>query len=417
MSLQDAGSRRPEIPALTSLRFPAALWVVLFHVHEIGLWKGGIAPYQATIGLGYLGVSFFFVLSGFILVYVYSGRKIPKSRFWQSRFARIYPAYLFSLLVTLPGLLYALPFIRQMHGSVPLVVASFPLLLEAWFPKVLFFWNPVAWSLSVEAFFYLLFPFLLQPVQRLRARGVWTTMALAWAAMLALTSAYVLLRPDGVAHTSSQDNLLVWLAVVKFNPLVRLPEFLLGMAAGALFLRSRDVAGRDESPGGASSDRLTLRPAAVIWAGVAAVVVAILLQRWIPYPVMHTGLLAPAFAAIIFGFAAGTPFAATAEGARAAPGGLVQRLLASRVLLLLGEASYSLYLLHAMPIVILAFVLHLNTSPHAGLITIAFLIGIVLLAIGVFFAIENPLRRLLRPRRRIPAAPSSGTPATVTAAR
>ncbi len=80
---------RPEIPALTSLRFFAALWVVLFHIREFGLWRGGITPYRAVVQLGYLGVSFFFVLSGFILVYVYAGREVPKRLFWQARFARV----------------------------------------------------------------------------------------------------------------------------------------------------------------------------------------------------------------------------------------------------------------------------------------------------------------------------------------
>src|SRR5579875_2310310 len=106
---------RTEIPALTSLRFFAALWVVLFHIRELGLWPGGPLPYRALVRVGYLGVSFFFVLSGFILVYVYAGRHIPKGRFWQARFARVYPAYLFSLLIFLPFAMGILPIMRQFH--------------------------------------------------------------------------------------------------------------------------------------------------------------------------------------------------------------------------------------------------------------------------------------------------------------
>ncbi len=371
--------RRPEIPALTSLRYFAALWVVLFHVREIGLWQGGVAAYRATIALGYLGVSFFFVLSGFILVYVYGGREIAKGRFWQARFARIYPAYVFSLLITLPGLLYAWPLMRKQHLA-GLVLTSYPLLLEAWFPKILLFWNPVAWSLSVEVFFYLLFPTLMRWYERLSARGLWLAVGGSWAASLLLTGGYVLLRPDGVAHTTTMDNQLFWLGVVKLNPLVRLPEFLLGMGTGMLFLRM--------------PARVRSWPIA---AGFAGLVLAIMLQRYLAYPMMHSGLFAPLFALLIFGFATQPSWAG---------------VLGKKPLLLLGEASYSLYLLHTMPIVIMAFILHLGTSPHIVALVVSFVAGISLLSIGVFFVIESPMRRLLRPHRRVRA----GEPAAASLA-
>ncbi len=85
---------RPRLPALTSVRFLAAFHVALFHMNEIGVitrprWL------KVFAGIGYVGVSFFFVLSGFILVYTYAGRSIVLRDFWQTRVARIYPAYLY----------------------------------------------------------------------------------------------------------------------------------------------------------------------------------------------------------------------------------------------------------------------------------------------------------------------------------
>ena len=374
MSFLVQGSRRPEIPALTSLRFFAALWVVLFHIREIGLWKGGPAPYRAVAQVGYLGVSFFFVLSGFILVYVYGGREIAKARFWQARFARIYPAYLFSLIITLPGLLHFLPLMRTLHLTA-LVLTSYPLLLEAWFPRILLFWNPVAWSLSVEMVFYLVFPFAMRRLEKLNDNGLRTWITASWLTSLALTGSYVLLRPDGVAHPTTLNNELFWLGVVKLNPLVRLPEFLLGMGVGAAFLRA--------------PARVRSWP---IMAAVVSLLICIAAQGVIPYPIMHSGLVAPAFALLIFGFATQPAWS---------------RFLAARPLLLLGEASYSLYLLHAMPIVILAYVLNLAGSPHIVAIVVAYLVAICLVSIAVFLLIENPLRRLLRPRRRVRAGTES----------
>ena len=92
---------RPRLPAVTSLRFFAALHVALFHMNEMGAITG---PHwlKTFAGIGYVGVSFFFVLSGFILVYTYAGRNIVLGEFYQTRFARIYPAYLFSLVLTFP---------------------------------------------------------------------------------------------------------------------------------------------------------------------------------------------------------------------------------------------------------------------------------------------------------------------------
>jgi peptidoglycan/LPS O-acetylase OafA/YrhL len=364
-SMVPSATYRPEIPALTSLRFFAALWVVLFHVHEIGPWHGGIAPYRAVIQLGYLGVSFFFVLSGFILVYVYSGREVPKRRFWQARFARVYPAYLFSLLVTAPSMRAMLPMLQAMHGSPAIAISSFPLLLEAWFPRDLFFWNVVAWSLSVEAFFYLVFPFALRVLERTNMRWLRLWLIVCWTTSLGITFSYMALKPDGVGWPTSQDLTLFWLNVVKFDPLVRLPEFLLGMGVGALFLRGRP--GPKNWP---------------IAAGVILVVLAIVFQQKIPYPVMHSGLLPPAFALLIYGLASQTTSF---------------RFLRSRLLILLGEASYSLYLLHAFPLTIMTFGLHLDRSPHVLIFVGVYLVAIVLVSIGVYVGIENPLRKRLRP--------------------
>ena len=89
---------RKHIPALTSLRFLAALWVFVFHLQ---LWHGdfGISPIDKFIHAGPVGMAFFFVLSGFILAQAAAGTD-PLTDFRGyavRRFARIYPIYLFIL--------------------------------------------------------------------------------------------------------------------------------------------------------------------------------------------------------------------------------------------------------------------------------------------------------------------------------
>ena len=124
-----------------------------------------------------MGVSFFFVLSGFILVYTYAGREIDKRDFYQARFARIYPAYLFS-----PAALVAVFLLRRIENARPVLrIRGAPLrpgdrslvllLLQAWLPAAALSWNAVAWSLSVEAFFYAIFPSALAEIQQAVAQG------------------------------------------------------------------------------------------------------------------------------------------------------------------------------------------------------------------------------------------------------
>ena len=370
--MSNSASRRPAIQTLTSLRFFAAFWVVLFHVHGIGLNTGGSVAYLDFALLGYLGVSFFFVLSGFILVYVYAGRSVTKGEFWQARFARIYPVYLFSLLVSLGTLMHFWPVTQQRHLGAFVLIAH-PLLIEAWFPQLLLTWNPVAWTLSAEAFFYLLFPFILPRLEKLEWPRLRVCLVCFWLTTLIFTGAYVLLHPDGVMHTTAADNQLFWLGVIKLNPIVRLPEFLLGMGVGVAFLRSRERA--QNWP---------------ILVGALLVLAAILFQRYIPFPMMHSGLLAPAFALLIFGFATQPAWS---------------RPLAAKPLVLLGEASYSLYLLHGF-FIVTALVMF-GRSPHLTLVTVATVLVSILVAIAVYFLLERPFRRLLHPRYTTPMVTTS----------
>ena len=90
----DLEAPRPRKPALTSLRFFAALHVFCFHLVAFRIVTKRSLFYDVA-SIGYVGVGLFFVLSGFILVYTYAGREVTVRQFWRARFARIYPAYAF----------------------------------------------------------------------------------------------------------------------------------------------------------------------------------------------------------------------------------------------------------------------------------------------------------------------------------
>jgi peptidoglycan/LPS O-acetylase OafA/YrhL len=371
----DLPEKRPRLPALTSLRFFAAFHVVMFHLYSMHILEGA-GLYRRLASIGYVGVGLFFVLSGFILVYTYAGREWTKGSFWRARFARIYPAYLFSLVLTAPSFFYVCIKLKDMDipffawFKTHLVISSTlpPLLLQAWVPGTALAWNPPAWSLSVEAFFYAVFPLLVGWLLYSRRNTLaWIAIA-SWMVSLAMSSGYWLLRPDGVAHTDDQFLNLFWLNALKFNPLARLPEFVVGMCLGFLFLRN-------------AVDRKWATP--LLLGGLAAFLAVTTVSPRIPYPILHDSALTPAFAAIIFGLALRPEWISFLE---------------IRPLVLLGDASYTLYLLHS-------FILSVYFSPFGQLrhmsvggIAIGMLIPIVV-SLLVYRWIETPARRWLRPKQ------------------
>ena len=381
----DLEAARPRLPALTSLRFFAAFHVVIFHLQAMKIVQGP-GWYEKLASVGYVGVSFFFVLSGFILVYTYAGRTLSLKDFWRARFARIYPAYAFSLLFTAPWFFIAvlkfdIPFFAWPKAHLKLAAGLVVTLLQAWVPPAALTWNPVAWSLSVEAFFYLLFPFLLLLLIRRSQPQLLLIAAAAWLASLTFSTTYVVLNPDHLTVVNADVLNAFWLNALKFHPLARLPEFLLGMACGFLFLRSR------------RENKLALP---LVLFGIAGVGLAAYFEASIPYPVLHTALLAPVFAAIVYGFALRPRWSAVME---------------NRPLILCGDASYSLYLLHSM---IMGMYFH-STTGQLRFQSFSGLFVFVLIAIGfsalVYRFIEEPARRKLNPRHKQQLGqPQSQTP-------
>jgi peptidoglycan/LPS O-acetylase OafA/YrhL len=381
MDLSDA---RPRLPALTSLRFFAAFHVVIFHFQAMQIFIGP-AWFQRLSSIGYVGVSFFFVLSGFILVYTYAGRTLNLKDFWRARFARIYPAYAFSLLITAPWFFYAVlkldvPFFAWPKAHLKLASTMVVMLLQAWVPPAALSWNAVAWSLSVEAFFYVLFPFLLLFFVRRSQSQLLLVAAASWLTSLALSGSYVLLNPDHLTVVNADVLGAFWLNALKFHPLARLPEFLLGMACGFLFLRSR------------RESKLALR---LVLGGIAAVAVVVYFSAVIPYAILHTALLAPAFGAIVYGFALRPNWGA---------------ILENRLLVLCGDASYSLYLLHSM---IVAMYFHSMTGQlryQSPIGVLVFVLIAVTISALVYRFIEEPARRKLNPKHKHQLGPVETQP-------
>ncbi|MFI1890543.1 acyltransferase family protein [Streptomyces jumonjinensis] len=178
--LAGRGSR---LDSLTGLRWWAALLV--FGEHLSALRLGSRVGSEETgpadvvlhwlFGTGTIGVSCFFVLSGFVLAWTYCPESDTVGRFWQRRFAKIYPVYLVSTVLAF--VMFA--GMGQTPSGTNVVLHL--TLLQSWTPdqSVYFGLNPVTWSLSCEAFFYAILPLVFVALRRLSANALYATVALA----------------------------------------------------------------------------------------------------------------------------------------------------------------------------------------------------------------------------------------------
>ena len=328
---------------------------------------------------GYAGVTLFFVLSGFVLVYTYGPvehARIPARRFLIARVARLYPMYLAALVIALSE------FIRRMHPGVRgveligpfaavLTSVTAPLMIQAWIPRVACAWNCPGWSLSAETFFYLAFP-LLAPVLRGRSARVLVA-ALLGASVLALAA--TLLRAAPPEFWGNRHALEAFFES-PFTPLHRLPEFLVGIVLGRWYLDRR-------------LQGVPLRPVVGLSlataAAVAVVVIAGALEPARDDPKLTIWLL-PAFSVMILGLAE--------RGNRG--------VLARPIALLLGEASYALYLIHgpmhAYALSVAKRISATSLDAHPWIIFAAYLGTVLVLAVLFNRYLEHPARLALRRR-------------------
>jgi peptidoglycan/LPS O-acetylase OafA/YrhL len=224
-----------EILALTSLRFLAAFYVFIFHCH---IHYGAILDLKivnAIIKKGHIGMTFFFVLSGYIMAYVYKNfNETDIKKYYVNRLARIYPTYLAYGLLGLPFFVMnheTLPsiFSGQNHddllkyAQLILSVIAFLLMIQAWFPPLFKIWNfGGSWAISVEAFLYLVFPFIRKIANKASLNFLyaliiisylWTSMPIIYACMFAPDKAYFYVM-----------NINIYI-----SPIFRIGEFMFGL--------------------------------------------------------------------------------------------------------------------------------------------------------------------------------------------
>ena len=205
------------LDSLTGLRFFAALAVVMYHLPLFC----GVAFYgQRAAPWGYLGVQFFFVLSGFVLTWTARADDTPGA-FWRRRLARVYPLY---LVMFVPGVILALIGRSFETVSAGAVALSLPM-LQAWVPigaggLVLHNANAPSWSLSNEAFFYAVFPLLALRLSAPRPPALSTVRLIRVGGLIVLAMAVAFSVFDAVGRGTE---------TLYYFPAFQLGFFLIGM--------------------------------------------------------------------------------------------------------------------------------------------------------------------------------------------
>jgi peptidoglycan/LPS O-acetylase OafA/YrhL len=342
------------LPSLTGLRWIAAFMVFGFHISVVGLVDTGPAGtvLGRVFGQGAVGVSFFFILSGFVLAWSARAGDTPR-RFWQRRFAKIYPNH---FVTWVPALAVAI--LAGTTITVPIVVTNL-FLVHAWVPDIDVFYgmNSVSWSLACEAFFYLMFPVLYAGLRRLPERALWPSTVAAMG-VIWLIPVVVRLLPEDLHYWA------IWVF-----PVSRLPEFVLGI------LLARVVrAGRWPDVG--------TTPFVVLAVG------AYIASAWLPFGfriVAGTAVpLALLIAAVAVADVRDRPFP-----------------LRTRWAVWLGEVSYAFYLLHLLGLRLVARVFGADHSAAVEVGLVLVTLGAAVFGSWLLFAwVERPGMRIFGPRRR-----------------
>jgi peptidoglycan/LPS O-acetylase OafA/YrhL len=350
--------RKRHLPALTGLRFVLAIWVIVHHLTGKGMmlepWVQTLpAGLQSLVRGGYLAVGTFFVLSGFVLARSYGEKEWDRSSLFcygVARIARVYPGYLLSLVIVSPFIYRSL--LAGGSGSSRRVelLTNYGLVLQGWTGSLGVGWNTPAWSLSCKLFFYLCFPLLLMVF----ARRTWPRIIVA--ALVSIVLPLML----------AQLHVPWW-----WKPFYHTADFLVGIVASHLFDVLHEV----------NFHRIG------IWLyGVAGSVGALMVA--FPQYLRGSSLdlnssLRPVNVAILIGLAIG--------------GGLPARLLSSRLLKYLGQASYSMYILH-VPLLwwYSRYMWRHSPAPSPAAAAAIYIVGVIVVSALAFELVEEPANRMIR---------------------
>jgi len=358
------GPERVQLRSLTSLRAMAAIAVAIHHSRSFGR---AFPPFDWIAQIGWLGVSLFFVLSGFVLMYSFgNGTGVTWLGYTYRRLTRIYPLHILCLVLSLAAF-------KIIHAPLAGYTGTFwgtfanALLIHGWVPghpEIRQAWNGVSWTLSCEFFFYLLAPPIFGYLLKMEGKANVATAIAAWLM-------FGLIVLSGKAFHSGA--ILDW---AQYHPGAHILEFIAG-AAGARLLGS----GWPQNRGFRVFSWLLTVPLIMYCILVAEP------SRNSPFMLFS---IMPAFFLLIANLAA-----ADLAGKKS--------FLHNKALVLIGDSSYSLYMIHALWLGVCYWAFsHFTKHTHISLTwwngalgTLVFISSAVSISIVMHLRFEVPVRRFL----------------------
>lgn len=293
-----------------------------------------------------VGVSYFFILSGFIMIIAYHKKeKIEYIDYYKNRFARIYPLYVLGLL------LYLVTRFSKFN-----ILDSFLYLfgLQSWIPGKAMILNFPGWSISVEFLFYLLFPLLYNHFYSKKNKTIWVAAGVIWIVSQVFSHLYEASPSYKGPHTESHEFLY-------YFPLMHINEFLVGNLAGIFFVRNFKQKNYDI-------------PVILIFTAI------LLMMIFVPL-FYHNGLMALLFIPLIILISGNN--------------GFLTKLFSLKPLEYLGEASYAVYITHIPVLYILREVLR-TYYLDSDTIFLIYIPVLIMTSILFYQFIEKPLRDYLK---------------------
>ncbi len=354
-----------QLDQITFTRFIAALTVVFFHYGQ-SVFPANIPFLFENVTAGPIAVGYFYALSGFIMAIAYyqidksNQKAISKKKYWLARFARIYPVYLLALLLIAAAKYKGL---AENWAELPLHL----FLLQSWLPGYPITLNTPGWSLSVEAFFYLCFPFLLIWVYKVGTKPLILFTVILW-----LVTQTILLIQLNSAEYAPKTHLHDF---IYYNPLMHLNSFVAGILCG-IYLKKNAT----NVPSNTSN---------TLWLVLSFALIFLLIWSRPQLELLFgiklaftNGLLAPAFLLFIVLLAKNK--------------GIIAKVFSLSWLVLLGEASYSLYILqkpvHGIYDKLVVPRLPLSEGMHFYI----FLVLLIIISILSYKLFETPMRKAIR---------------------
>lgn len=336
-----------KISQITFTRFVAAIAIVISHFNkDLFLYQ---INYISDIFLrANVGVSYFFILSGFIMIVAYHKKnQIDYLDFYKNRFARIYPLYIVGLLLYL--------ITKSSNFSVyKLILYLFG--IQSWIPGEALVLNFPGWSISVEFLFYLLFPLLYNRYYSKQNKSIWVIAIIIWVITQVFSNFYVGSSWYEGPHTKSHE-------FGFYFPLLHLNEFLIGNLAGMFFVRHHKQKNYD----------------LLVILLFAAILLALI---FIPLN-FHNGLMAVLFIPLIILISYNN--------------GFLTKIFSLKPLEYLGEISYAIYIVHIPILYIIREVLKWKHQLLDINLVFWIYIAVLLIVSALFYqCVEKPLRDYLK---------------------